>query len=338
MYIRCVSGIRSGFRSPRGAGYAQSVLHVLAVDDEEPALEELAYLLRRDPHVAEVRTANDGTEALLDIDRTLSAGRPLDAVFLDIGMPDLDGVSIARLISRFAEPPRVVFVTAHEDYAVDAFSLHAADYVLKPVDPQRLAEAVRRVADEKVSEPGESSEQGEQGDGTARQEAQAAAPPADEVICVELGGVTRFLRRSEVLYAEAQGDYARLHSSSGTHLVRTSLTALEKGWRDAGFIRIHRGFLVAVDAVSEIRIEAGQTCVRLGDQVLPVSRRHVRQVRDALVRQALARRPEAKAAGPPTPATGTPTPTTGPPAHGGRLPGTVRPLIERPFHHRDGVT
>ncbi|MFE9647147.1 LytR/AlgR family response regulator transcription factor [Streptomyces sp. NPDC006365] len=300
------------------------MLHVLAVDDEEPALEELAYLLRRDPHVAEVRTANDGTEALLDIDRTLSAGRPLDAVFLDIGMPDLDGLSIARLISRFAEPPRVVFVTAHEDYAVDAFSLHAADYVLKPVDPQRLAEAVRRVADEKVSEPGESGEQGEQGDGTARQEAHAAAPPADEVICVELGGVTRFLRRSEVLYAEAQGDYARLHSSSGTHLVRTSLTALEKGWRDAGFIRIHRGFLVAVDAVSEIRIEAGQTCVRLGDQVLPVSRRHVRQVRDALVRQALARRPEAKA--------------TGPPAHGGRLPGTVRPLIQRPFHHRDGVT
>ncbi|MXM64629.1 response regulator [Streptomyces sp. HUCO-GS316] len=290
------------------------MLHVLAVDDEAPALEELAYLLRRDARVAEVRTATDGTQALLEIDRALGAGRPLDAVFLDIGMPDLDGVAIARLISRFARPLRLVFVTAHEDYAVDAFSLHAADYVLKPVDPERLAEAVRRIADE-TNEPTEEA--------APEETAQATAPPADEVISVELGGVTCFVRRSEVLYAEAQGDYARLHASSGTHLVRTSLAALEERWRDAGFLRIHRGYLVAVTAVNEIRMEAGRTCVRLGDTVLPVSRRHVRQVRDVLVRHAFTRRPEAPPGSPPA--------RSGGPSSTAQRPG--RPSLP----HRDGA-
>ena len=206
------------------------MLHVLAVDDEVPALEELAYLLRRDPRVAEVRTANDGAQALLVIDRALEAGRPLDAVFLDIGMPGLDGVAIARLVSRFAHPPRVVFVTAHDDYAVDAFSLHAADYVLKPVHPERLAEAVRRVADE-------SHGAGDTAERTAasppEEAAQVASDPPEEVICVELAGVTRFVKRSEILYAEAHGDYARLHTSSATHLVRTS----RPPWRSAGAMR-----------------------------------------------------------------------------------------------------
>jgi DNA-binding LytR/AlgR family response regulator len=250
------------------------MLHVLAVDDEVPALEELAYLLRSDPRVAEVRTANDGAQALLDIDRAFAAGRPLDAVFLDIGMPGLDGVAIARVVSRFAHPPRVVFVTAHDDHAVDAFSLHAADYVLKPVHPERLAEA--------ASPPEEAAD--------------APAGPSDEVICVELAGVTRFVRRSEILYAEAHGDYARLHTPSGAHLVRTSLTALEKRWADAGFVRVHRTHLVALREVRELRTEGGRACVRVGDQLLPVSRRHLRQVRDLLVRQARNRASEVPAA------------------------------------------
>ncbi|MDQ0938358.1 LytTR family DNA-binding domain-containing protein [Streptomyces sp. V1I1] len=265
------------------------MLHVLAVDDEVPALEELAYLLRRDPRVSEVWTATDGAQALLDIDRALEEGRPLDAVFLDIGMPGLDGVAIARVVSRFARPPTVVFVTAHEDHAVDAFSLHAADYVLKPVHPERLAEAVRRVA-------AASHRAGDTAERTAasppEEAAQAASGPPDEVICVELAGVTRFVQRSEVLYAEAHGDYARLHTPSATHLVRTSLTALEERWGDAGFVRIHRTYLVALRQVRELRMGAGQACVRVGDELLPVSRRHIRQVRDLLARPAGTRRSE----------------------------------------------
>lgn len=252
------------------------MLHTLAVDDEEPALEELAYLLRRDPRVAEVQTAGDGQQALLALDRALASGRSVDAVFLDIGMPGLDGLALARLISRFAHPPRVVFVTAHEDHAVEAFALHAADYVLKPVAPERLAEAVRRCAESAAEAAPEEPEQG----GAAPE--RAAVP--DEVISVELAGVTRFVQRSEVLYAEAQGDYARLHTGGGSHLVRIPLATLEERWGAAGFVRIHRSHLVALHHVRELRMEAGRTYVVLGGHVLPVSRRHTRQVREMLVR------------------------------------------------------
>lgn len=256
------------------------MLHTLAVDDEEPALEELAYLLRRDPRVAEVQTAGDGQQALLALDRALAAGRSVDAVFLDIGMPGLDGLALARLISRFAHPPRVVFVTAHEDHAVEAFALRAADYVLKPVARERLAEAVRRCA-ESAAEPApeEPPEPPEQVGGPPER---AAVP--DEVISVELAGVTRFVQRSEVLYAEAQGDYARLHTGGGSHLVRIPLATLEERWGAAGFVRIHRSHLVALHHVRELRMEAGRTYVVLGGHVLAVSRRHTRQVREMLVR------------------------------------------------------
>jgi DNA-binding LytR/AlgR family response regulator len=277
------------------------MLHILAVDDELPALEELAYLLRRDPRVAEVRTANDGAQALLDLDRALEVGRPLDAVFLDIGMPGLDGLAIARVTSRFARPPRVVFVTAHEDYAVEAFALRAADYVLKPVHPDRLAEAVRRVAEER-RDPGEDAAEG------------AAEDRSDEVICVELAGVTRFVQRSEVLYVEAQGDYARLYTPSASHLVRTSLSALEERWSDAGFVRIHRSHLVATHHVRELLMEGGRTYVRLGEQMLPVSRRHTRQVRDVLVRHSKPSRPAAASVRPPVAGAAHVPPPSAPPA------------------------
>ncbi|MFI2346948.1 LytR/AlgR family response regulator transcription factor [Streptomyces sp. NPDC019443] len=289
------------------------MLHVLAVDDEVPALEELAYLLRRDPRVGEVRTANDGAQALRDIDRALEGGRPLDAVFLDIGMPGLDGVAIARVVSRFAHPPAVVFVTAHDEYAVDAFSLHAADYVLKPVHPERLAEAVRRVA---AASHGAGDTAERAAASPPEEAAQAESGPPDEVICVELAGVTRFVRRSEVLYAEAHGDYARLHTPSATHLVRTSLAALEERWGDAGFVRIHRTYLVALRQVQELRMGAGQACVRVGDELLPVSRRHIRQVRGLLVRRAGTRQSEGLRPGA-VPATAAPSPPRTFPDHRG---------------------
>ena len=115
-------------------------LRVLAVDDEPPALDELAYLLRADPRVARLHTAGDATEAL----RVLRDG-DVDAVFLDIRMPGLDGMELARVLRRFARPPAIVFVTAYDDGAADAFDLGAADYVRKPVQAERLAESLRRV-------------------------------------------------------------------------------------------------------------------------------------------------------------------------------------------------
>jgi len=99
---------------------------------------------------------------------------------------------------------------------------------------------------------------------------------------VGLGGVTTFIKRSQVRYAQAQGDYARLHTASGSHLVRTSLTTLEERWAEAGFVRIHRSTLVALPHVDAVLTGHGGCKIRLGDIELQVSRRHLRDLRDRL--------------------------------------------------------
>ena len=113
---------------------------VLAVDDEAPALDELTYMLQKHPAIGQVRSAADATVAL----RELHDGG-IDAVFLDINMPGLSGLELAAVLSNFAHPPAVVFVTAHDDKAVAAFDVGAVDYLLKPIRSDRLDEAVRRV-------------------------------------------------------------------------------------------------------------------------------------------------------------------------------------------------
>jgi DNA-binding LytR/AlgR family response regulator len=242
-------------------------LRALAVDDEPPALDELAYLLRDAEHVGAVFTAGDATEALRVLRDT-----EVDVVFLDIRMPGLDGLELARVLSRFARPPVVVFVTAHDDRAVDAFDLGAVDYLLKPVRPDRLADTMRRVLALRAAAP--------------TRPAAARQQPADEVIPVELAGRTRMVPRSSVRWVEAQGDYARLHTVDGSHLVRVPLAVLEERWADAGFVRIHRSYLVALRLISELRLTSGGYVVRVGERELPVSRRHTRELKDRLVRAA----------------------------------------------------
>jgi DNA-binding LytR/AlgR family response regulator len=258
----------TGATVPRGRlGAAPQPLRALVVDDEAPAREELAWLLARDSRVGLVRSAGSAPEALRALD-----AEPVDVVFCDVKMPGLDGLDLARVLARFAQRPHVVFVTAYDEHALAAFDLSATDYVLKPVRAERLAEAVRRVV---------------QAVEVAQATTQPPEPPAepdDETIAVELGGVTRFVQRSRVRYVEAQGDYARLHTTSSSHLVRVPLTTLEERWGAAGFVRIHRSTLVALGHVDEIRIEGGRCSVRLGDTVLQVSRRHTKELRDRLVR------------------------------------------------------
>jgi DNA-binding LytR/AlgR family response regulator len=257
-------------------------LRVLAVDDEMPVLEEIVYLLGADPRVGVAEGAQDSTEALRLLHRAADEDRPVDAVFLDIKMPGLNGMELARVLTRFASPPGLVFVTADDQSAVEAFELKALDYVLKPIRPQRLAEAVHRVAHKVIASSVPVPAQ-------QAAEPHVAQPPAvtpDDVIPVELAGVTRFLRLADVRYAEAQGDYARLHTANGSYLVRTPLTGLEERWRDAGFVRIHRSHLIALAYVEELRLDGGQLSVKIGGAMLTVSRRHTPQLRDLLVKRA----------------------------------------------------
>src|SRR5919109_3313942 len=117
-------------------------LTILAVDDEHTQLEDLARLLRSFPAVREVECAFGGHDALLK-----ASSQPYDAIFLDVRMPDLDGLELGRVLRRFASPPQLVFVSAYENAAVDAFELRALDYLRKPVGRARVEEALDRVAE-----------------------------------------------------------------------------------------------------------------------------------------------------------------------------------------------
>lgn len=274
------------------------MLRVLAVDDERPALEELLYLLRSDPRIRSAEGATDATEALRRISRALDEGPDgedgIDVVFLDIHMAGLTGLDVAKLLAGFARPPLIVFVTAHEGFAVQAFDLKAVDYVLKPVRRERLAEAVRRVRDLVVlaREPQRPDPAGPSAHATAPEPAPsttqngvvAGMAAGVEQIPVELGGVTRFVPIDDITYVEAQGDYARLHTDEGSHLVRIPLSTLEERWASRGFVRIHRSHLVALARIDELRLDAGATTVRVGAAELAVSRRHARQLRELLMR------------------------------------------------------
>jgi DNA-binding LytR/AlgR family response regulator len=230
------------------------MINVLVADDELPAVEELAYLLGRDDRIGIIHRASSGSEAL----RALST-ETVDAVFLDIHMPAVSGLDIARAIARSSNPPAVVFVTADEECALEAFELAAVDYLLKPVRAERLARSVGRIS-ELLRDGG----------------------PAPEMITVDQGGTTRMIRRDDVTYVQAQGDYARLHTADASYLIRVPLADLEQQWAEAGFLRTHRSYLVALKHVTSMKLAADKPSVTVAGASLPISRRHLPTVREKL--------------------------------------------------------
>lgn len=230
------------------------MINVLVADDELPAVEELAFLLGRDERIGAIHRAISGAEAISALET-----ESVDAVFLDIHMPALSGLDIARAISRSPRPPAVVFVTADEDCALEAFELAAVDYLLKPVRAERLARSVSRIS-ELIK------------DGSK----------VPEMITVDQGGTTRMIRRDDVSYVQAQGDYARLHTAEASYLIRVPLSDLEQQWAEAGFIRIHRSYLMSLNHVGHMKLAAARPSVTVAGAELPISRRHLPAVRDKL--------------------------------------------------------
>jgi len=257
-------------------------LTILAVDDERPALEDLARLLRGSERVTEVVTAGGAKAALLELGE-----RPFDAVFLDVRMPGLDGVELARVAGRFAHPPALVFVTAYESAAVHAFELHALDYLMKPVSRARIDEALARVQAH-VAETAASPRPAPPGAGPAAADS-GADPGWDEdsdVVPVDAlrGGGTRLLARSSILYLQARGDYVRIVSDEGRFLLRARLQDIERRWTPHGFARVHRAYLVNLRRATELRPQINGTAVlRLQDgSEVPISRRQVADLRRRL--------------------------------------------------------
>jgi DNA-binding LytR/AlgR family response regulator len=235
-------------------------LDVLVVDDEGPALADLARQLRGLSETGEVRTAAGGQEAL----RTL-AERPFDAVFLDVRMPGIDGLELARVLRRFQTPPAVVFVSAYETGAVGAFELKALDYLMKPVSRRRLTEALSRV-----------------------REARGATAPrtADDVVPLPtLRGGTRLVPRESILFLQADGDYVRVICDKERFLMRGRVSDLARRWRPHGFVQVHRGYVANLRRAVEVRprLNGTATLAFPDGREIPVARRKVAELRKELV-------------------------------------------------------
>ncbi|WP_290057057.1 LytR/AlgR family response regulator transcription factor [Amycolatopsis solani] len=245
-------------------------LAVLAVDDEAPALAEIVHLLRMDPRVGKVDGVSDALTATRYIHEVLRQKEPLDAVFLDIEMPGLNGLDLARMIARFAVPPGLVFVTAWDEHALEAFELEAVDYLLKPVRTDRLADTVRKLLDRASPHEGE--------------------PPGDPLISVARDGVEAFLRLSEVCLAELDGDQARLTTAEGVFSVRVPVSVLTADWAAAGFVRVDERHWVAAQHVENVRLAGHEMTVQVVGRSLDVGPEYLRAARSTLVRSR--RRPE----------------------------------------------
>ena len=251
----------------------EHALSVLAVDDEPPQLDDLARILRASPHVLEVETAASGQEAIVKASR-----RAYDAIFLDVRMPELDGLELARVLGAFARKPALVFVSAFDTSAVATFEVRALDFLMKPVTPQRVAEALDRVIASTVG-----TDAGHSGAGISNG---PEAGQDDDVMAVNnaRAGGMRLLTRSSILYVMAYGDYLRVFADSGRYLARGTLADVERRFDAHGFLRVHRRYLANLRRVTEIRpLLNGTALLRFenGGEV-PVARRHMPALRRRL--------------------------------------------------------
>jgi len=241
----------------------EAPLKTLVVDDEPLATERLQLLLARIGGVDLVGTASDGEAAC----RMAEALEP-DLLLLDIAMPGLDGIDVARAVSRTGKGPAVVFVTAFDQFAVAAFEVEAVDYLVKPVEPSRLERALERARAYIARR------------GSGDTEPVAPGRFLEEFWASDLSGLVR-IRSADIDRVSAERDYMRLHVGSRSWLIHHSMAALEDGLDPALFVRLHRSAIVRRDFISGFQRNAsGRWIARLADgSEQPVGRLYADSVR-----------------------------------------------------------
>jgi two-component system response regulator AlgR len=236
-------------------------LRTLIVDDEPLAIERMQVLCSEIGDLAVVGTASDGAAAL-----RLAGKLDPDLVLLDMTMPGMDGLAVARELGHADEPPAVIFVTAHEDFAVEAFDLDAIDYVLKPVARERLERAVTRAT----------ARRGSRQAGGGRWLEEFWVPHRSELLRIEADQVERI---------DAERDYVRLHVGAGeqrrSYLLLQTIAGLEARLDPEKFIRIHRSTILRRDQIRRLRHEGlGVWSAELEDgEALRIGRTYLRKVK-----------------------------------------------------------
>ncbi|MDQ8755981.1 LytTR family DNA-binding domain-containing protein [Sphingosinicella sp. LHD-64] len=223
-----------------------ALLRVMVVDDEPLAVERLQLLLARLPNVTVVGTANEGEAAL----RIAEAVTP-DLVLLDIAMPGMDGIDVARALSTSTVDPAIVFITAFDNFAVAAFDVAAIDYLMKPVQPERLGRALERARAHLAAGGG----------GSGR----AAAGHVEEFWVPDHTGLVR-IAASDIDRVTAERDYMRLHVGPRSWLIHRTIGKLEAELDPAHFLRVHRSVILRRDTITGLyRDETGHWTARLRD-------------------------------------------------------------------------
>jgi two-component system response regulator LytT len=235
------------------------VLKAIIVDDEAPARSELRFLLNelgQTEVVAEAASVREAIEKLKEY--------PCDVMFLDISMPEASGLQLAAALQHLKFPPAIVFVTAYSEFALDAFKVNAIDYLVKPVEKERLAQAIARVREHVALH--------------------AKVQKLDR-IPVEKNGKKILIGIDTIRYIMARDDYAYLQTDTDRYFSTVSLAQLEKRLDGHGFFRVHRSYLVNLSMVTEVESVSGGTLLLTLDGTedkIPVSRRRVSSLKKAL--------------------------------------------------------
>jgi two-component system, LytTR family, response regulator LytT len=235
------------------------MIRAIVVDDEAPARSELRYLLGETGQVEVVAEASNVREA---IERLKDNG--CDVMFLDINMPGATGLQLGEALQRLTHKPAVVFVTAYSEHAIKAFEVNAIDYLLKPVETERLLQAIVKVK-EYVS-------------------MYAHGSKADR-IPVEKNGKKLLVSTDKIHFIMAKDDYSYLHTENDRYLSTVSLAQLEQKLEPYGFFRVHRRYLVNLSCVEEVTPVSGGTLLLSltgEEEQIPVSRRRVAALKKAL--------------------------------------------------------
>ncbi len=240
---------------------SKTMLKAMIVDDEAPARSELRFLLDEVGDVEVVAEADNVRAAIENLKKS-----HCDVMFLDINMPGVNGMQLAEALSKLKNLPAVVFVTAYGEYAASAFDVNAVDYLVKPVETDRLRRAVDKVR-------------------AALGTTVAKSQPASERIPVEKGGKKILVPVDKIRYITAKDDYSCLYTEDDHYLSTISLTNLEARLADANFFRVHRRHIVNLSYVSEVESIPGgtlQLTMRDDNEKIPVSRRRVAPLKKVL--------------------------------------------------------
>lgn len=269
-----------------------SKIRTLVVDDEPLAREGIMFLLAQDPEVEVIGTCADGQSAL----NAIRAQRP-DLVFLDVQMPKRDGFEMLAEL-KDGERPAIIFVTAYNQYAIQAFEICAVDYLLKPFRDARVREALARA---KVGiRQARGTEIGQKMDELLRQmqvlskagnpasAGSLPAEPADRVV-LKTGSDIHFIKTADIIWIESQADFVKVHTTGAAQMVRETLQNLEQRVDPAKFLRIHRSSLVNLDHVKKVTpsLYGDYTVMMSDDTKLRLSRKNRGKLKQLIARLSL---------------------------------------------------